>query len=159
MKQSYTTPPETDSTAPRAEFVEKVVQIDRVTRTVKGGRRMRFRTLVVVGNKNGKVGYGIGKASEIATAVQKAVTIAKRRMVSVTIVNGTIPHEIMYHDGSSRIFMKPARPGTSVVAGGSVRAVIDAVGIKDILTKIIGTSNKAANVRATIQALSTLHNK
>lgn len=157
MKQSYTTPPETDATAPRSEFVEKVVQIDRVTRTVKGGRRMRFRTLVVVGDKNGKVGYGIGKASEIATAVQKAVTIAKRRMVSVTIINGTIPHEVMYHDGSSQIFMKPARPGTSVVAGGSVRAVIDAVGIKDILTKIIGTNNKAANVRATIRALSSLH--
>lgn len=156
MTKSYTTPAQSDSNQPKSEFIEKVVQIDRVTRTVKGGHRMRFRTLVVVGDKNGRVGYGIGKSNEIASAVAKATTYAKHHLIKVSIINGTISHEVTFHDGAALIMLKPARQGTSVVAGGSVRAVIEACGIKNILTKIIGTSNKAANVKATINALKSL---
>lgn len=138
----------------KKEFYEKVVQINRVTRTVKGGHRMKFRVLVVVGDKNGKVGFGLAKASEVALAIAKATTVAKRKMISIKIINGTIPHQLKYSDGAACILLQPAKEGTSVVAGGSVRSVVEAVGIKNIVAKIIGTNNKVANVRATIAALS-----
>jgi len=139
-----------------SEFEEKVVQIDRVARTVKGGHRVRFRVLVVVGDKKGRVGYGIGKASEIVNAIVKATQIAKKRLIKIPIVNNTIPYEINYKSGSAHIILIPAREGTSVIAGGAVRAVIELAGIKNILTKIIGTNNKVANVQATIEALTQL---
>ena len=138
------------------EFYEKVVQIDRVTRTVKGGHRMRFRALVVVGDKKGKVGFGLAKASEVALAVAKATKNAKKKMVEIIIVNDPIPHKIIYRDGAAHIIFQPANKGKSVIAGGSVRPVVEAAGIKNIVAKIIGTNNKVANVRATILALSQL---
>ena len=140
----------------KKDFYEKVVQIDRITRTVRGGRRMRFRALVVVGDKNGKIGYGLAKASEVALAVAKATSIAKKKMVIIPIINGTIPHQIKYQDGAACVLLKPAKEGTSVIAGGSVRSVVEAAGIRNIVAKIIGTNNKVANVRATVLALSKL---
>jgi small subunit ribosomal protein S5 len=137
-------------------FEEKVIQVDRVSRTVKGGKRMRFRALVVVGNKSGRVGIGIGKAQEVLSAVKKAVNKAKKNLIDVPIVNDTIPHEIRVDFGSAKLFFKPASSGTSVIAGSSVRTVIELAGIKNILSKILGTSNKINNAKATIIALSSL---
>lgn len=139
-----------------SEYEEKVVQVDRVSRTVKGGKRMRFRALVVIGNRKGKVGIGIGKAQEVLIAVQKAVSHAKKELIEVPIVNDTIPHEIKVSSGGATVFLKPAGVGTSIIAGGSVRAVIELSGIKNILSKIIGSSNKINNVKATILALKLL---
>lgn len=158
MSKQYTTPVARSGEKNKleTEFVEKVVQIDRVSRTVKGGRRIRFRVLVVVGDRNGKVGYGIGKASEISGAISKAVIQAKKNFIKIPIHNDTIKKIINIKIGASHILLKPAKLGTSVIAGGAVRAVIDAVGIKNILTKIIGTNNKLSNVKTTIKALSTL---
>lgn len=138
------------------EFEERVVQIDRVSRTVKGGKRMRFRALVVIGNRKGKVGMGIGKAGDVQSSIQKAVRSAKKQLVTVTIINDTIPHETFFKYGSAHIFLKPAAPGTSVLAGGPVRAVIELAGIKNVLSKIIGSSNKINNVRATLGALTSM---
>lgn len=153
--KKYVVGQNTDKDQPK-EFYEKVVQIDRVTRTVKGGHRMRFRALVVVGDKKGKVGFGLAKASEVALAVAKATKEAKNKMVVVPIVNNTIPNKIIYHDGAARIILQPAKEGTSVIAGGSIRPVVEAAGIKNIVAKIIGTNNKVANVRAAVLALSQL---
>lgn len=155
-QKQYTVPTDTGAQKQQPEFLEKVVQIDRVSRTVKGGHRIRFRVLMVVGDKNGRVGYGIGKSSEIMSAIKKAAGYAKRNLITVPLVNGTIPHEVNFSDGAAHILLKPARPGTSVIAGGAVRAVVEAVGIKNILTKIIGTNNKVVNVKATIDALDSL---
>lgn len=140
----------------KSEFEEKVVQVDRVSRTVKGGKRMRFRVLVVIGNRKGKVGIGIGKAQEVLGAVQKAVAYAKKHLIEVPIYNDTIPHQVNMDYGSVRLFMKPAGAGTSIIAGGAVRAVIELSGIKNILSKIIGSSNKINNVKATMLALQSL---
>lgn len=137
-------------------FEEKVVQIQRVTYVVAGGKRMRFQALVVVGNRKGKVGVGLAKASEIPDAVQKAVFRAKNRMIEVPLKNGTIPHEIRQKYGSALVFLKPAAPGTGIIAGGSVRAVVELAGITDILSKILGSKNKINNVYATYEALKRL---
>lgn len=141
---------------PQKEFEERIVQIDRVSRTVKGGKRMRFRVLVVVGNRNGRVGMGIGKGTDIQKSIQKAVTHAKKNLIEVPIVNDTIPHEATTKYGGAVVFLKPASAGTSVIAGGPVRAVIELAGIKNILSKIIGSTNKINNVRATLQTLKGL---
>ncbi len=146
---------ETDE-QPQKEFEERVVQIDRVSRTVKGGKRMRFRVLVVVGNRKGKVGMGIGKGTDIQKSIQKAVTKAKKSLITVPIVDETIPHEATTKYGSALVFLKPAGPGTSVIAGGSVRAVLELAGIRNILSKIIGSANKINNVRATLLTLQQL---
>lgn len=138
------------------EFEERVVAIDRVSRTVKGGKRMRFRALVVVGNKNGRVGMGIGKAGDVQGSIKKAVTQAKKHLLTVPIVNDTIPHEITVKYGSATVLLKPAPHGTSIIAGGPVRAVIELSGIRNILSKIIGSSNQVNNVHATLLALKTL---
>jgi small subunit ribosomal protein S5 len=140
----------------KKEFEEKVVEVARVSRTVKGGRRMRFRALVAIGNHKGKVGIGLGKSNEVAGAVQKAVTEAHKFLIDVPIVNDTIPHEIKLKYGSAIVFLKPAAPGTSVIAGNSVRSVVELAGIKNILTKSFGSSNKINNVRATYYALKSL---
>jgi small subunit ribosomal protein S5 len=139
-----------------SEYDEKVISIDRVCRTVKGGRRMSFRALVAIGNKKGKVGIGVAKAKEVLIAVNKAVAKAKKNLIEIQIVNGTIPHEIAVDYGSAKLFMKPASLGTSLIAGGSVRSILELVGIKNILTKIIGSSNKINNAKATIIALQSL---
>ncbi|EKD56276.1 MAG: 30S ribosomal protein S5 [uncultured bacterium] len=143
----------------KKEFEERVIEISRVSRTVKGGRRLRFRALVAIGNLNGKIGIGIGKANEVAQAVQKAVNRAKKNMISVTITNNTILHEVKMHFGGAYIFLKPAAPGTSVIAGSTIRTVIELAGIKNILSKAHGSSNKINNVMATFLALDSLSNR
>lgn len=136
------------------EFDERVVEINRVSRTVKGGRRIRFRALVVVGDKKGRVGIGIGKSGEVAGAIQKATSQAKRKFVKIEISKS----KSIFHDSKSKycattVLLKPAPEGTSVIAGGTVRAVVEAVGIRNIVAKSIGSTNKINNARATIEAL------
>ena len=139
------------------EYEERVIEIARVSRVAKGGRRIRFRALVVLGNRNGKIGMGVAKANEVAEAVKKATARAKKQIKLVPIINGTIPHEIIAKHGGSRIMLKPATSGTSIVAGGSVRSVAELVGITDLLAKSLGSSNKINNVTATIKALTSFN--
>jgi len=140
----------------REEFEEAIVKIGRVTKVVKGGRRFRFTALVVVGNRNGLVGYGFGKAKEVPDAMRKAVDDAFKNIIEVKTKGSTIPHDVEVKFNASRILLKPASEGTGVIAGGSARPVIDLAGIKDILTKSLGSNNSANVVRATIKALSML---
>ena len=138
------------------EFEQEVVQIDRVTRVVKGGRRLRFRALVVVGDKKGRVGAGVAKGQEVQTAVQKATLAAKKNLIKLPITeNGSIPHEVSFRYGASTVLLMPAAAGTSVIAGGAVRSVVSLGGIQNILSKSIGSNNKMNVVRATIEALKS----
>ncbi|MBU0458774.1 30S ribosomal protein S5 [Patescibacteria group bacterium] len=138
------------------EFEETTLSVDRVTRVVKGGRRLRFRAVVVIGNKKGKVGLGTGKASEVQSAVQKAVSDAKRNMIRIPIVNGTIPHEVDQKFKAARIRILPAREGTGVIAGGALRVILEHVGVQNVLSKQYGTNNKLVNAQATMKALQRL---
>lgn len=138
------------------KFAEKIVQINRVSKKTKGGNTMRFSVLVVVGDKKGQVGVGLGKSSDIASAIQKAIAYAKKHLITVSIVNDTIPHEIYLKLGASKILLKPAPQGSGLIAGGAVRSVVEAAGIRNISSKILGTSNKASNVYATFAALEKL---
>ncbi|MFA7253548.1 MAG: 30S ribosomal protein S5 [Patescibacteria group bacterium] len=140
-----------------SEFEERVIEVRRVARTVKGGRRIRFRALVVIGNRKGKVGMGVAKANDVSEAVKKAVTRAKRSLVVIPIIDGTIPYEITAKYGSAVVMLRPAASGTSIVAGGSVRAVADLAGISDLLSKMLGSANKVNNVLATLKALSSFN--
>lgn len=137
---------------------KKIVSIRRVSHTYKGGKRMSLSVLVVVGDKNGKVGAGLGKGADVKSAEAKALSKAKKSMVKVNLSGNTIPHQISFKKGAAKLFMKPAKEGTGVIAGGSMRAVLELVGVKDILTKVIGTSNSISNVYATIEALQNLKN-
>jgi small subunit ribosomal protein S5 len=140
----------------REEFEEVIVNIGRVTKVVKGGRRFRFTALVVIGNKKGQVGYGFGKAKEVPDAIRKAVDDAFKNVVTVNIKGSTIAHDIELKFNASKILLKPASEGTGVIAGGATRAVVELAGIKDILTKSLGSNNPANVVRATINALSKI---
>lgn len=140
----------------KEEFEEVIVNIGRVTKVVKGGRRFRFTALVVVGNRNGLVGFGFGKAKEVPDAIKKAVDDAFKNIIEVAIKGSTIAHDIEVKYNASKILLKPASEGTGVIAGGSTRPVLELAGIKDILTKSLGSNNSANVVRATIQALSML---
>src|SRR3989338_2985010 len=142
-----------------SEFEETTLSVDRVTRVVKGGRRMRFRAIVVVGNKKGKVGLGTGKAAEVQAAVQKATKDAKRAMIRVPLIEGTIPHEVDLKFKSAKIRIMPARPGTGVIAGGALRVVLEAAGVKNVLSKRYGTRNKLVNAQAIMLALGKLHSR
>ncbi len=141
------------------EFEERVVAINRVAKVVKGGRRFSFSALVVVGNGNGKVGVGLGKSGEVPEAISKASRQAKKNMLDIYVEGGSIPHQVLGHFGASEVMLKPANAGTGVIAGGAVRAVLESVGVKNILTKCIGTSNPHNVVRATLAGLKQLRSK
>lgn len=139
------------------EFAEEVIQIDRVTRVVKGGRRMRFRATVAVGNKRGRVGVGIGKSNEVTLAIKKATAQAQKNLIRVPITrHDSIPHEIQVKFKSAKILLMPASQGTGIIAGGAIRKVVELAGIKNILSKALGTNNRLANAQATLNALKEL---
>ena len=140
----------------QVELEERVVTINRITKVVKGGRRMRFAALVVVGDRNGHVGFGTGKAVEVPEAIKKAIEDAKKNMINVPIVGTTIPHEMLGIWGAGHVLIKPAPEGTGIIAGGPVRNVIELAGIKDIVSKSLGSNTKVNIVRATFEALKQL---
>ena len=138
------------------ELIEKVVYLNRVSKTVKGGRVMKFSALVVVGDGKGTVGYGLGKAAEVSEAILKGISDAKKNMVKISLANGTIPHDVIGIFGAGTVMLKPAPEGTGVIAGGAVRAVVEAAGIKNIRTKCLRTNNPANVVAATMEGLKSL---
>lgn len=150
---------ENESQRERSEFDQKVVEVKRVTRVVAGGKRMRFRALVVIGNHQGKVGMGLKKGPDVAESVNKAVNAAKKNMISLPLVNETIPHYMNVKYKSSSLMLKPAKPGTGVIAGGAVRSVMDLAGVKNVICKMLGSNNKVNNVKAVFSAFKQMKSK
>ncbi len=144
--------------ASELDINEKLVSLNRITKVVKGGKRLRFRALVVVGDGNGHVGFGLGKAKEVPEAIRKAGVVARKDLYKITMSGTTIPHEILAKSGAAKVLLKPASPGTGVIAGSKVRAVLEAAGIKDVLSKSLGSPNPVNVVRATVLALASLKN-
>ena len=143
--------------APESEFVDRLVSIGRVTKVTKGCRTFSFSAIVVIGDKKGKVGYGLGKASEVTAAIQKGTDDAKKNMITVPVLHGTLPHEEEGKYSGAKVFLKPAAPGTGVLAGGAMRAVLESVGVTDVIAKCKGSSNPHSVVKATFNALSKMH--
>lgn len=141
---------------PSSEFEEEVIQIDRVTRVVKGGRRLRFRATVVIGNKKGKVGVGIGKSAEVQGAIKKAIAQAKKSLIEVPIIEETIPHKVEVKFKSAKLMILPACPGTGIIAGGPLRKILELAGVKNVMSKVLGCKNRLSNSQASIMALSEL---
>ena len=141
---------------PQSEYIEKVVHLNRVSKTVKGGRVMKFSALMVVGDCKGKVGFGLGKAAEVPEAIRKGLEDAKKNMVNITVAGTTIPHEVIGEFGAGRVMLKPAAEGTGIIAGGPVRAVMEAAGVKDIRAKCLRSNNPQNVVAATFQGLRSL---
>jgi small subunit ribosomal protein S5 len=139
-----------------SEFEEKIVQVNRVSKKTKGGNKIGFSALAVVGDGKGKVGVGLGKAPDVAAAIRKGILVAKKHMIEVPIIKGTIPFEANIKVGAAKVLLKPAPPGSGVIAGGAVRSVVTAAGIHNISSKVLGTKNQASNVYATIEALRSL---
>lgn len=141
---------------PQSEFEEKIIQVNRVSKKTKGGNKIGFSVLMVIGNKKGKVGVGLGKALDVSSAIRKGVALAKKHTIDVPIVNGTIPFELLVKLGAAKILLKPAPKGSGVIAGGAVRSVVSAAGIENISSKVLGTKNKASNVYTAMEALKRL---
>ena len=139
-----------------SEFFEKVVQVNRVSKKTKGGSKRGFSVLIVVGDKKGRVGVGLGKAPDVSSAVSKATSYAQKHLITVPTRGTTIPHEVRTKFGAAEVLLKPAPPGSGVIAGGAVRAVVEAAGVRDIVSKVLGTKNQATNVYATLKALKSL---
>ena len=139
-----------------SEFTEKIIQVNRVSKKTQGGNRSSFSVLMVVGDKKGRVGVGMGKAAEVSSAVAKATTYAKKHLITVPLKGTTIPHEVYVKLGAAKVLLKPAPPGAGVIAGGTVRTIVEVTGIRDIVSKTLGTKNKASNVYATMEALKKL---
>lgn len=153
---SYTRKRNIEETGQEAEYFERVVQVNRVSKKTKGGDKRSLSVLVVVGDRKGKVGVGLGKAAEVQSAVKKATAYAKKHLIDVPLKGTTIPHAIFVKVGAAKVFLKPAREGTGVIAGGAVRTVVEAAGIHNIVSKILGTENQASNVYAALEALKRL---
>lgn len=139
-----------------SEFEEKIIQVHRVSKKTKGGNKIGFSALTVVGDRKGRVGVGLGKAPDVSSAIRKGILLARKHLVHAPIINGTIPYRVDVKVGAARIMLKPAPPGSGIIAGGAVRSVVSAAGIQNISSKVLGTSNQASNVLATLSALRVL---